>query len=120
MSRGLYDAFDIDLPFTDASINPLDTFSSSDPGSSPGSRNVLAKPFQSHHIATDKHPRFTPEFEELFKHANEMSLNDPDNRIDVEHGGRHPKGYHKFILNRLRVAVGDLRGDAAEAALRAE
>ena len=68
-----------------------------------------------HHIATNKHAKWTPKYRVLFeknglgKFKNGKSrrdvLNDPLNKVDVPgHKGPHPEGMHAEIYKRLQNA----------------
>lgn len=121
IGEGLYNAFTIELPGTDATYNPLGPSywsAAFNPGSSPGSLNVLKKPMQVHHIATNKGRR-AADFERIFKQAG-MSLDDDLNKVSIPHSGRHPRDYHAFVYKRLNDAVGNLTGNEAKAALTEE
>lgn len=124
--RGAYGAFDIGIPFTDASINLLDVpgmiLASGGaeilPGDNGGYDNVMSKPLQIHHIASPK-SALKGKFEKIFKTAG-MSMEDGANKVTIRHSGRHNAQYHKYVLKRLEVATDGLTGKAAEKALKGE
>jgi hypothetical protein len=131
--EGVKEEFTVELPFTDYSVNPLDTgidalagFASGGgggsggyaPGKGPGVPIARGKAPQQHHIASNKGHR-TKDFEKLFATAGK-NLEWHENRMDVPHEGRHPKEYSEFVYKRLNQAVSSLKGPEAEAALTAE
>ncbi|MCB9844664.1 MAG: AHH domain-containing protein [Phycisphaeraceae bacterium] len=120
LARGAYDAFRIEIPFTDIGFNPLDVFAGMDPTTSPGSANVMNKGLQNHHIATTD-GSWGKKFEDLFRGVGFGSINDVDeNIVRIPHGGRHPREYHEFVFNKLSNAVGKLPQAQAQDALKAE
>lgn len=89
-----------------------------------GKKIQIIKKTEKHHIASDKDPKYTPQFKELFENAD-MTLQDKLNVISIEnHYGPHGPTYHKAILNRLTDAVKGLTAhtqaykDALQNALR--
>ncbi len=122
--EGVKEEFTIELPFTDDSVNPLDTgigtiaAAESIPGQGPGRAAFDAKGFQNHHIATNKGD-WGKKCDKLFREAN-MSIDDPDNIVNTRHGGRHADEYHTVIHKRLRTAVREAPQGAAAEALRSE
>jgi hypothetical protein len=126
IAMGLYGAFDIDIPFTDTTVNPFmpdgvemnTTGTAVDPRTSPGSANVMKKGLQVHHIATVEGTK-AQDFEKIFKHCG-VSMNDPDNKVTIPHGGRHSNQYHDYVLGKLKAATDGLPPADAAIALRRE
>jgi hypothetical protein len=119
IGQGLYSSFDIDLPFTDASLNPLDMFASGSgtpapdvlPGDNGGLDNVMKKPIQGHHIASPLGGN-AARVNKLFTDAG-MTVNDGPNLVDIPHSGRHNRAYHEFVFRQLEKAVQGLTTKAA-------
>ena len=79
------------------------------------SKPSITKKAPTHHIATNKHSKWTPKFEKLFiqmgmdKYKNGKPrkdiLNQPINRVDViGHKGPHPELMHQMVYDRLLLA----------------
>jgi hypothetical protein len=82
-----------------------------------------------HHIATNKHDKWSDRFRELFKKNGvgkfkngkwrKDVLNDPLNKVDVSgHKGPHPEAMHQEIFDRLSKAS-DIGADAFKNELKA-
>ncbi len=110
IAEGLYESFDIDLPFTDNSINPLDMFASSGsmtlpmPGDSGGLRNASGKPTQRHHILTATGAD-AAQAKLMFGKNYDAVVNASANLVDMPHSGRHSREYHLWVRNQLERAV---------------
>jgi hypothetical protein len=71
-----------------------------------------------HHIATNKHPLWTPKFEAVFERAN-VNLNWKYNKVRVDgHYGPHSDIYHQWVLDGIDGATSGLSGVSAQLALR--
>gem|GEM_PF-3722258 len=132
--EGVKDEFTVNLPFSDLSVNPLDTgigimaaaamsgdgggSRGYDPGKGPGAPLADAKGVQEHHIASNKGD-YGPKFKEIFARAGK-DLDWRENRMRVPHQGRHPKDYHEFVRLRLDQATEGLGRAEAEEALKSE
>jgi hypothetical protein len=122
MMRGVYEAFEIDIPFTDRSINPLDWFASA--SASNGQTSQPKAPV--HHIMTNKNYkaglRWSVRYENLFKKHGISSnpFNWPENKVPLPgHKGPHSDAYHNRIYNRVEKALKNKKkGVKSEEALR--
>ena len=66
-----------------------------------GNSNVLSKPMQLHHFATDKNKVFTPQMEAIASKYG-LNLNEPWNKEYMHHLGRHPNEYHNYVLEQMQ------------------
>ena len=66
---------------------------------------------ETHHVATNKNPYYTPDFEEIAGRYG-LDLDDDWNKIEIAHRGTHPWEYHEYILDEMikydEIANGDL------------
>jgi hypothetical protein len=60
------------------------------------------RPTQTHHFATDKNSRYTPDMEQIARKYG-LDLDGDWNKADMPHQGRHPSEYHKWVLDHMRV-----------------
>ena len=67
-----------------------------------GNSNVLSKPMQLHHFATDKNKVFTPQMEAIASKYG-LNLNEPWNKEYMHHLGRHPNEYHNYVLEQMQM-----------------
>ena len=58
------------------------------------------KPIQTHHIATNKNPDYTPGFSEIAGKYG-LDLDGDWNKVDLPHQGTHPWEYHDFIEDMM-------------------
>jgi hypothetical protein len=147
MMQGVYDSFEINPPYSlisteipmpfgeepePSGFNPLDVFASTSmglansagnapilPGKGPGSALVWKKSDQEHHIASNKGAN-KAKFEKLFKTAGISSMNIPENRLRIPHGGQHSKQYNDWVYKRLDASIVGKTGDVATKAFKAE
>ncbi|MEW6173811.1 MAG: RHS repeat-associated core domain-containing protein [Bacillota bacterium] len=70
-------------------------------------------PRQVHHYATNKHKVFTPQLERIAKKYG-LNLDEEWNKELLPHLGRHPNQYHEFVLEGMRRADREARGDKAK------
>ena len=64
-----------------------------------GSRKIYKT--ENHHVFSNKHSRYTPQYKEIME-RNNMTLTQKENIIALEgHSGRHTTAYHEFMLNAL-------------------
>jgi hypothetical protein len=107
VGEGLYNAFDIDIPFTDEKVNPLDLFAGGyGPGQGPGVANVATKPLQDHHIAARTSRKHAADFERMFG-RHRMSMDGEENMVNIPHSGRHNPKYHEYIFKKLQEVEND-------------
>ena len=67
-----------------------------------------------HHIVSDKHSKYTPQYKEITDRYN-YSLSQQENIVDLEnHKGRHTNAYHEFILTGLQAADEYAGGDSTK------
>ncbi|MGE5661899.1 MAG: RHS repeat-associated core domain-containing protein [Ignavibacteriales bacterium] len=66
-----------------------------------GGSEVVAKPNQLHHFATNKSIKYTSQFEEITKKYG-LDLDDAWNKEFMPHQGRHPNAYHDWMLEELQ------------------
>lgn len=70
---------------------------------------------EDHHLATDKHKTFTPQFKALlrdnFPTAGLDLTNDSWNHLDKLQRGNHPPQYHKWVYRNMELAAEQANGD---------
>ena len=76
-----------------------------------GSSQLLSSlPNQMHHFATNKSKTFTPALKKIADKYN-LKLDDMWNKELLPHRGRHPNAYHQFVLDGMRLAHRQARGN---------
>ena len=56
---------------------------------------------EKHHILSNKHSKYTPQYQEILE-RNDMMLNQRENIVELTgHHGRHSNAYHDLMLNAL-------------------
>lgn len=58
------------------------------------------RPNQTHHFATNKNSRYTPEMQKIVEEFG-LDLNGEWNRALMPHQGRHPNAYHRWVLENM-------------------
>jgi len=66
-----------------------------------GGVDVVSKPNQLHHFATNKNKTYTPQLKEV-ANKYDLKLNDSWNKEMLPHQGRHPNEYHEYVLNSMK------------------
>lgn len=59
-------------------------------------------PTQVHHFATNKNSKYTPLMEEIIQKYG-LKLDENWNKGSMEHSGRHPNKYHKWVLEQMKA-----------------
>ncbi|MBY0263092.1 MAG: AHH domain-containing protein, partial [Phycisphaerales bacterium] len=117
IGRGLHGAFEVSVPGTDWSFNPLGPMAGDAGGSGPAmsamvtggrfsaaTRRMFAGMGKLHHIAT-VYGDWGSKFQRVFKSAG-VEINDAINALPLKvHRGPHAASYHQEILDRLKAAV---------------
>jgi len=68
---------------------------------SEGGSEVISKPNQLHHFATNKSTKYTSQFENITKKYG-LDLDDVWNKELIPHQGRHPNAYHDWMLEQMQ------------------
>jgi len=69
-------------------------------------------PKQKHHFATNKNKTFTPQMEKIVKSYG-LDLDGEWNQELMNHLGRHPNKYHKFVVQGMQRAAIEAGGNQA-------
>lgn len=67
-------------------------------------------PDEIHHIASNKDPYYTPDFEAIAAKYG-LDLDDDWNKITIKHRGKHVWEYHDFILEQMEGYDSIAKGD---------
>jgi len=61
---------------------------------------IETKPLETHHFATDKNQRYTPEMKKIVNKYG-LDLKGDWNKDVLPHRGRHPNAYHDWVLEQM-------------------
>lgn len=73
-------------------------------------QTLRSLPMQIHHFATNKSKTFTPAMEKIAEKYG-LKLDDMWNKRSLPHLGRHPNAYHQFVLDGMRRAHKEAKGN---------
>ena len=72
--------------------------------------NIDSLPEQTHHFATNKNLKYTPQFDEIVGKYG-LNLDEPWNKELMKHRGKHPYAYHIYVLHKMRKCDNKAKGD---------